>query len=319
MISLRELPSPVALVLGGGGSLGALQVGMLQVLNTAGVKPDVVVGTSVGALNGAVIAERGLTGAVPHLEQVWRSTRRHAVFPVRFAALRRIVGRNPVFDGSGIERLVRTHLSATTFEALDHPLVVVATDAATGESQSFAHGDLVRAITASAAIPGVFAAVEIDGRPYLDGGVSQNLPVAAAHAWGAASIIALDVASRPAVGAPIDERSLQLPDAPTSIIDSALFAAGVLFRQQRVDALQAAAAEMPVVVVETPPTGVQPLNFSQASDLISDGRRLAQTVVDSLSITGPGLYGLMPGLVSRSPTAPLEQGAPPVSPGFRAD
>lgn len=286
VLALGDLPRPVALVLGGGGSLGALHVGMLQVLAEAGVRPDVVIGTSVGAINGALIAERGLSAAVPELEQVWRSLRRRDVLPVRPSALRRLVGRRPVFDGSGIEHLARAHLTARTFAELDRPLVVVATDAVTGDATSFDEGALLPAITASAAIPGVFAAVKVDGRSYLDGGVSANLPVAQAQQWGAASIIALDVVSAPVVGSVAPQG-----EPPTSIIESALFAGGVLFRQQRREALRFASAVMPVVVLDNLGTGVQPLDFSHSSELISEGRRRAHAVVSTLSITGPGLYG----------------------------
>lgn len=284
--SLAELPRPLALVLGGGGSLGALQVGMLQVLDAAGVRPDLVVGTSVGALNGAVVAERGLSAAISHLDRVWRSTRRRDVMPVRVSALRSLVRRSPVFDSSGIERLVHDNLAARSFGQLDRRLVVVATDAHTGEPFAFERGDIVTAIAASAAIPGVFAPVEVDGRFYVDGGVSANLAIGEAHQRGAASIIALDIVAAPAVS-PTPRR-----EPPTTILDAARFAGGVIFRQQRQAALQAAAVRVPVIVLEAPETTVHPLKFSDASELIEAGRRQAQAIVNVLSVDGPGVYGL---------------------------
>ena len=173
-----------AFVLSGGASLGAAQAGMLAALSEAGVRPDLVVGTSVGALNGAWVAG----GADPDgLGAVWRSLRRNTVFPAR--PLGGVLGftgrRHHLVPDSGLRRLLREHVTFDRLENARIPFHVVATDVLTGWDTLLSHGDAIDAILASTAIPGVLPPVRIAGRDLMDGGVVNNTPISHALNLGA--------------------------------------------------------------------------------------------------------------------------------------
>lgn len=177
-----------AFVLSGGGSLGAVQVGMLQALAARGVEPDVLIGTSAGALNAAFVAGHGVSRtALDRLESVWRTVRRKDVFPlhpVRLAA--GAAGRAPsLFPNDGIRALIRAHVRFGDLEDAPIPIHVVATDVTSGEEVLLSRGDAVDAVLASTALPAVFPAVEIGGRYLVDGGVADNAAVSQAVALGA--------------------------------------------------------------------------------------------------------------------------------------
>ncbi len=168
-----------AFVLSGGGSLGAVQVGMLQALADHRLGPDLLVGASAGALNAAYVAGHGFTHeTLARLADVWRGLRRHEVFP--FAPRRQflaLLGARPsLCTADGLHRLVRDNV---TYDRLEHatiPIQIVATDVISGTEVVLVHGDPVPAVLASAAIPAVFPTVTIDGRVLFDGGVADNTP-----------------------------------------------------------------------------------------------------------------------------------------------
>jgi NTE family protein len=173
-----------AFVLSGGASLGAAQVGMLTALQEAGVRPDLVIGTSVGAVNGAWVAGRVDIGG---LGAVWRALRRDTVFPARaLDGLLGFVGRREhLVPDVGIRRLLRDHLSFARLEDAPVPFHVVATDVLSGCDTLLSHGDAVDAVLASTAIPGVLPPVRVAGRYLMDGGVVNNTPISHAVRLGA--------------------------------------------------------------------------------------------------------------------------------------
>lgn len=170
------LPRPVGFVLSGGASLGAIQVGMLQALAEVGVEPDLVVGTSVGSLNGAVVAEHATVGsAADRLERVWRGLRRRDVFPGGpVAQALSTLRTGHLHPRDGIARLVRGALGARSFDQLARPLTVVAADVLTGHVRWFQSGELVPPLLAATAIPGVFPPVVVDGRHHWDAGARNR-------------------------------------------------------------------------------------------------------------------------------------------------
>jgi NTE family protein len=184
----------VAFVLGGGGLLGAHEVGMLQALFERGVSPSLIVGTSVGAINGAVAATGAGAAAAARLAEVWSR-----------------IEENAVFDGSVFSRLAtlartRTHLHSSDalrslladalperIEDLAVPFQCVAASIERSAERWFESGPLVDAVMASAAVPGLLPAVELDGEHFLDGGIVNSIPVARAVELGAATIYVLHV------------------------------------------------------------------------------------------------------------------------------
>jgi NTE family protein len=182
----------VAFVLSGGGVLGAAQVGQLQALIARGIRPDVVVGTSVGALNAASIAIDPTQEGLERLADVWRSLRAEDIFPgSRFARAWNIVSRGDhIHPNTGLRKLV-DQLPVRTFEEAAVPLWVSATNLRTGEEQWFSSGPLMRAILASTALPGIFPPVAIDGELYIDGGVVNNVPISRAVELGARRVYVL--------------------------------------------------------------------------------------------------------------------------------
>lgn len=189
----------VAIVLSGGGPLGALQVGALKGLFEHGIRPDIVVGTSVGSMNAAYLAFNPTVEGVKDMERHWREFTDEDLFPggrFRAAWARMFVRGNRLFENTGLRRVISGHLGeATAIEHAEIPLGVVATDLETGAERIFTSGPLVEALLASAAMPGVYPPVEIDGRLYTDGGVANNVPIAPAVEMGATTIYVLNSTS----------------------------------------------------------------------------------------------------------------------------
>jgi len=186
-------------VLGGGGARGAAQVGVLLALFEAKVDPPVrVVGTSVGALNGASICAYPSLAGAQMLEQVWLSDLALNVFRVHPLSLMlsRLRGELSVMPGTNIERLidrVEAMTGRNSFEQMRIPLRVVATDVGSGQPFVFSSGLLAPALRASTAIPGVFPAVDIGGRTYLDGGIVDNTPMSVAVNEGDRDVLAVSL------------------------------------------------------------------------------------------------------------------------------
>jgi NTE family protein len=182
-----------AFVLAGGGSLGAVEVGMLRALLEAGEQPDLLVGSSVGALNAAYFAGNPTLGGVEALEAIWRGLRRDDVFPLspRYA-LGGIAGRrNHLVSARPLRALIERHLPYENLEHAELACCVVATDLAQGSEVRLQSGPAVEAVLASAAIPGVFPPVALGDRLLVDGGVLSHTPIAAAVALGAARVVVL--------------------------------------------------------------------------------------------------------------------------------
>jgi NTE family protein len=161
---------------------------MLRALYERGIRPDVIVGTSAGALNGAFIASRTQTVATAdELADVWRGLRRGSVFPLDplRGLLGFIGGRDHLVPSRGLRRLIERHTDHDLIEHLPIPLHVVAVDVVSGEEVLLSAGSLCDAILASAAIPGVFAPVTWGERLLMDGGVANNAPISHAVAHGA--------------------------------------------------------------------------------------------------------------------------------------
>src|SRR5256714_7146748 len=187
-------------VLGGGGARGAAQVGVLQALFEAGVEaPGAIVGTSVGALNGASIAAYPSLAGTMMLREVWMSRPALSVFQTHpLALIASGVRRDQlgVFPQEDVKRPIQRAqglTGITTFEQLRLPLAVVATDLNAGKPAVFPPGDPTPALLASTAIPGIFPMVRVNDREHLDGGAVENTPLNIAVDDGAKEILAISL------------------------------------------------------------------------------------------------------------------------------
>jgi len=203
----RARPDKVAFVLSGGGVLGAMQIGQLEALLRAGITPDLLVGTSVGALNAAAIAAEPTVAGAEHLRDVWIGLRTEDIFPGSKLqrALQFVRKGDHLYPNDGLRRLAEK-VPARRFEDLSLPLSICAANLRTGEEHWFEDGPLAPAIMASAAIPGIFPPVVVDGEHYLDGGVVNNVPISRAVELGATTIYVLTCGTGKA-----SERPIQRP------------------------------------------------------------------------------------------------------------
>ncbi|WNV73566.1 patatin-like phospholipase family protein [Geodermatophilus sp. DSM 44513] len=184
-----------AFVLGGGGVLGAAEVGMLQALVEHGVRPDLVVGTSVGAINGAFVAADPTPGAVDRLRALWEDLAAAGVFAgsvlSRVGTLVRT--RTHLHPREPLRDLLAAHLPVATFAELPVPFQCVAASIERAAERWFTDGPLVDAVLASSAVPGLLPPVELDGEHHLDGGLVHSIPVGRAVALGADTVYVLHV------------------------------------------------------------------------------------------------------------------------------
>ena len=179
-----------AFVLAGGGSLGAAQVGMLAELTAAGERPDLIVGVSAGAINAAFFAADPSSATIEAMAALWRSISTRRALGLSWRSLLGLVGlRDHVASPEGLRSLLRSGLGYRDFGAAAVPLHVVCAELVTGTEVVLSTGSVVEAVVASAAIPGVFPAVEVDGRWLVDGAVAANTPIATAIRLGATRLV----------------------------------------------------------------------------------------------------------------------------------
>ena len=253
-----------AFVLSGGASLGAVQVGMLLALAEAGITPDLIVGTSVGAVNGGWLASRSDVAGIAGLADVWRALSREDVFPTRpLTGLLGFLGRRSyLVPDTGLRRLLTGYLEFSRLEEASIPLHVVATDVLSGRDVLLSSGDAVDAIMASAAIPAVFPPVNINGRDLFDGGVANNTPVSHAIALGASTIWVLPTGY-----------ACALPRSPKGALAMALHAVTLTVNQRL--AIELAGFEDTVdlrVIPPLCPLAVAPTDFSHSASMIERSR-----------------------------------------------
>ena len=201
----------IAFVLGGGGRLGACEVGMLRALFEREIVPDLIVGTSIGALNGAAVAVDPTLATVDRLEEVWTTLDRSEVFSgtVFSGAANLVRTRTSLQSNRALRNLVEKTLPAETFDELQVPFQCVAASIERAAEHWFDSGPLVDAILASCAVPGILPSVEIEGEHFIDGGVVNSIPIARAVELGATEIFVLHVGRI--------ERPLRAPKSPWQV------------------------------------------------------------------------------------------------------
>jgi NTE family protein len=261
-----------AVVLSGGGSLGAVQVGMLLALADRHVAPDVFVGTSVGAINAAFLAGRPGPRGLEELARIWTRLTRHDIFPTGPARLlRAAVGREAGFaDPKHLRRLIESHLTYRRLEDAPRPITVVATDVITGQEVQLSHGPALDAVMASAALPGVFPPVSVDDHVLMDGGVVNYTPISAAIDLGADLVYVLPTGYACALAA-----------APRSPIGMAMHAVTIAIQQRLIADVRAFQHQVQLrVAPPLCPLSVSPVDFRHTAELIRRARLSTRTWLD---------------------------------------
>lgn len=186
----------VAFVLGGGGLRGAVQIGMLRALLERGVVPDVIVGTSIGAINGAIVAKTPSLDALDDLFEAWMSPEAASVYGDSFSTqfVRLVRTRTHLNSPAPLRRMFERVLGADTrFEDLAVPLRVVAASIERAAKRVFDSGPLIPAVLASSSVPGLLPPTTIDGETFIDGGIVNSIPIGPAVDAGATTIFVLQV------------------------------------------------------------------------------------------------------------------------------
>lgn len=256
-----------AFVIAGGGSLGAVQVGMLKALQAAGIQADLVAGVSVGSLNAFCYACDPTAGGIAALERIWLRIRREDIFPSPGLSdlWRMFRGTDHLIPSAPLARLLAAHLPAHDFESTRLPCSVVATDVLSGTAVTLERGPILPALLASTAIPALFPPVEVDGRLLNDGGFAYQAPFEAAVAAGARRLYVLPTGY-----------SCARTKAPMSALGHALNALNQLTVSKLIGSIHHYARELEVLTVPPLcPLAISPLDFRHTAELIE--RAEAQT------------------------------------------
>ncbi len=253
-----------AFVLAGGGSLGAVEVGMLQALLDWGEAPSFIVGASAGAINAAYFAGDPTPAGAEKLEGIWCALKRRDVLPFSlrsmFGVLRQ---RGHLVDSDGLRRLLERNFPYQQLEQAKLPVHIVASDMLSGHEVLLSSGSVVDAVLASAAIPGVFPPVRIGSRLLVDGGVANNTPISSAIRLGATRIIVLPTGF-----------ACALNRLPSGAIARAMHALSLLVSRQLVhDAERFARSDITLRIVPSLcPLDISPYDYSSGRSLIAQSK-----------------------------------------------
>lgn len=250
-----------AFVLSGGGSLGAVQVGMLQALSEQGIQPDLLVGTSAGALNALWVAEHGMSlDSLAELTRIWQQLHRRDIFSTRpDQVLHALLGRSPAVSSSEpLGDLVRQHCTIEDLSEAIIPVHLVATDLLSGMSALISSGPPSQAARASAAIPGIFPPIHLDDRWLIDGAFGTPSGVTHAVHLGATKVYVLPA------GVPC-----ALPQPPASAVGVAVHALTLLIEQRLITEVTTPPAGATIhLIPPLCPVSVSAADFSHATQLI---------------------------------------------------
>ncbi len=250
-------PPIIGLVLGGGAARGFAHIGVIQALEEAGIRPDLVVGTSAGSVVAALYAS-GKNGK--ELQKVAESMEEAS-----FSDWRLPFFKPGVLKGEALARFISSQVGGRQIQDLPMSLGVVATDLDSGRGVLFQRGDAASAVRASSAIPALFQPVLIGGREYVDGGLVAPVPVQFARQMGAQVVIAVDISSAPQINAASD--TFQILMQTFSIMGKSIS----VFELREAD-----------VVVKPALTGLSSASFASRTQAISAGHQAMMLWVSRL-------------------------------------
>ncbi|HET6829871.1 MAG TPA: patatin-like phospholipase family protein [Solirubrobacterales bacterium] len=269
-----------AFVLSGGASLGAIQVGMLRALYERELEPDLIIGTSAGALNGGFIASRPQTvETADELADVWRRIGRWEVFPPN--PLTGFLGffglKDHLVSAGSLGRIVDAEIDFDRLESAVVPFHVIATDALSGRELRLSAGPAREAVMASAALPGVFPPTCWDGRELIDGGVSNNTPISHAIELGAETVYVLPTGT-----------ACDLPEPPRGAVGMLLHAMSLLVMRRLLIEIESLKDLARLIVLPPPcPLNVSPIDFSRTEELIERGLHDARGYLEEVERGAP--------------------------------
>ena len=269
-------PTPTrrpALVLGGGGAYGVIQAAYIHAAAMAGFRPSLVVGTSVGALNGAWFSLHPEDSG--NLLRIWLTLDKMRIFRLNPYRLARKIVRGPtgLMDNDIVPALIDEYIGDRQFSDAQLPLGVVATSLSRSCKQVFTQGPLGSAILASTAIPGVYDPIEIDGELFVDGCLTASVDLLTAHEMGATEILAIDLTPPP-------------PTVRAKTLVGVLRQSFGILTHATTDAMESAVSQLvPVTVVRPDLTSHSPWRLDDSAAAIAHNLQLAhraiQTVIDS--------------------------------------
>ena len=276
---MSTTPTSTAFVLGGGGHLGAHEVGMLRALLERDIVPDLVVGTSIGAINGAMVAADPALPTVDRLTALWSSIAdRDILGGSLFSSVRQLARSGThAYSNRSLRALLRETLTVATIEELAVPFQCVAASIERGTAVYFESGPLLDAVLASSAVPGLLPPVEIDGEHYLDGGLVDSIPLGRAVTLGATDVFVLQVGRV--------EQPLTPPRRPWEV---AMVAFEIARRHRFVRDLATVPADVRVHVLPTgeqlrytDPSQLKYRDFSRTASRIERSHRAAARYLDT--------------------------------------
>ena len=266
-----------AFVLGGGGVLGAVEVGMLEALIERGIVPDLVVGSSVGALNGALIAGRPSAAGVGQLRTIWSELRTGDIFTGNmFGQVSNLVRHGTHLHPNGpLREMIDERLPGVLIEDLAVTFQCVAASIERATAHWFSAGPVVDAVLASCAVPGLLPPVEVGGQHYYDGGLVRSVPVGRAIELGARTVYVLHVGRL--------ERGLRPPRRPWEV---GMVALEIARRNSFVEEMAALPDGVEVHVLpagrESPTVSVRYRDTSAVAERIERAHQASATYLDRL-------------------------------------
>jgi NTE family protein len=264
--------APTAFVFTGGGSLGAIQVGMLAELDAAGVRPDFIVGVSAGAINGAFFAHSPGAEAIAAMTDLWSGITTRQIMGWSWRTVLGLLGRRDhLASPRGLRELLERNLPYRNLEHAAIPLHVVCAELVTGAEVLLSRGPAIDAIIASAAIPGVFPPAQIAGQSLVDGALAARTPLAIARRLGAGRMFVLPCgfacAGRTVAGNPLAR---------------AMHAMTLLGARQLRQDFEHLAPQLPIhVVPPLCPLSQSSYDYSQGAQLIASARLSTRAWIDA--------------------------------------
>ncbi len=267
-------------MLAGGGTRGAVQVGMLQVLTEHGFVPDRIYGASVGAVNGAAFAGDPTRDGVQRMTEIWRGLTRETVYPQGrlHGPWLYVQQRDSVFVNAGLRKVIEEGIGFERLEDAVIPVEVVATSLTDGRERWFTYGPAIDAVLASSAVPAIFPPVEVDGERFIDGGVVDNVPIKRAIDRGATRIVVL-----------LCDPPAYTPTSPRRPIEAMLNALLISIHARFARDLAQLPEGVEVIVCSGSEGGIRDFDdFSTTEALIALGREEASEVVRRYGLGVPG-------------------------------